>query len=48
MLCYTMNLDIYRSVESMDPTEGYVESVNKLEDEEFVVSDCSPREDSQS
>ena len=47
-LCYTMNLDIYRSVENMNPAGGYAEFVNKLGDEEFVVSNCSSWEDSQS
>ena len=31
-LCYTMNLDIYRSVENMNPAGGYAEFVNKLGD----------------
>lgn len=47
-LCYTMNLDIYRSIENMNPAGGYAEFVNKLGDEEFVVSNCSSWEDSQS
>ena len=47
-LCYTMNLDIYRSVENMNPAGGYAEFVNKLGDEDFVVSNCSSWADSQS
>ena len=47
-LCYAMNLDIYRSVENMNPAGGYAEFVNKLGDEDFVVSNCSSWADSQS
>lgn len=47
-LCYTMNLDIYRSVENMNPAGGYAEFVNKLGDEDFVVSNCSSWADSHS
>lgn len=47
-LCYTLNLDIYRSVENMNPAGGYAEFVNKLGDEDFVVSNCSSWADSQS
>lgn len=38
VLCYTFNLDIYRSVENMNPIKGYAEFVNSLTDEEFVLS----------
>ena len=40
-LCYTMNLDIYRSVENMNPGGGLGEFVNTFGDEEFVVTNCS-------
>lgn len=48
VFCYALNLDIYRSVENMNPATGYAEFVTNLSNEDFILSHYEGWQNSQS